>query len=67
MEVDPPSLAVGAPSSSAPMERNVLLQEKHFKLRDDTEKDIYKKLKTRRFVLTTAYAPALLQAIGMNT
>jgi len=31
------------------------------------EKVIYKKLKTRRFVLTPAYDLALLQATGMNT
>ena len=49
------------------MERNVLLQEKQLKLRDGTKKDIYKKLKTRRFVLTPAYDLALLQATGMNT
>ena len=67
MEVDPPSPAVGASSRSAPVERNVLLQEKQLKLRDDTEKDIYKKLKTQRFVLTPAYDPALLQATCMNT
>ena len=34
MEVDPPSPAVGAPSRSAPVERNVLLQEKQLKLRE---------------------------------
>ena len=37
------------------------------KLWDDTKKDIYKKLKTRRFVLTPAYDLALLRATGMNT
>ena len=52
---------------SAPVETNVLLQEKQLKLRGDMEKDIYKKLKTRRFVLTPAYDPAQLQATGMNT
>ena len=67
MEVDPPSPAAGASSRSAPMERNVLLQEKQLKLRDDMAKDIYKKLKTRRFILTPTYDPALLQATGMNT
>ena len=67
MEVDPPSSTAGASSRSALAERNVLLQEKQLKLHDDTEKDIYKKLKTQRFVLTPAYDPALLQTIGMNT
>ena len=67
MEVDPTSPATKASSRSAPTERNVLLQEKQLKLRDGTEKDIYKKLKTRRFVLTPAYDPSLLQATGMNT
>ena len=67
MEVDPPSPAIEALSRSAPTERNVLLQAKQLKLRDDTEKDIYKKLKTQRFVLTPAYDLALLQATCMNT
>ena len=67
MEVDPPSPPTGASSHSAPIERNVLLQEKQLKLQDDTEKNIYKKLKTQRFVLTPAYDPALLHATGMNT
>ena len=67
MEVDPPSPAARVSSRSAPAERNVLLQEKQLKFQGDMEKDIYKKLKTRRFVLTPAYDPALLQATGMNT
>ena len=66
MEVAPPSPAVGAPSRSAPVERNVLLQEKQLKLRGDRQKNIYKKLKTQDFVLTPAYDPALLQATGMT-
>jgi hypothetical protein len=49
------------------VERNVLLQEKQLKLRGDREKNIYKKMKTQDFVLTPAYDPALLQAIGMTT
>ena len=60
------SPAVGAPSRSAPMERNVLLQEKQLKLRGDWEKNIYKKLKTQDFILTPTYDPALLQATGMT-
>ena len=60
MEVDPPSPAVGAPSRSAPMEKNILLQEKLLKLRDDREKNIYKKLKDQDFVLTPAFDLALL-------
>ena len=67
MEVDPPSPAVGVASHSAPIERNVLLQEKQLKLWDDMEKDIYKKLKTQRFVLTPAYNPTLLKATCINT
>jgi len=66
MEVDPPSPTTGASSRSAPVDRNVLLQEKQLKFRCGTEK-IYKKLKTQRFVPTPAYDPALLQATGMNT
>ena len=67
MEVDPPSPAARASSRSAPTKRNVLLQEKQLKLWDYMEKDIYKRLKTQRFVLTPAYDPALLQVTGMNT
>jgi len=58
MEVNPPSPR--ALSRSALVERNILLQEKQLKLRGDREKNIYKKLKTRDFVLTPAYDPALL-------
>jgi len=46
MEVDPPSPTVGASSQSAPVARNVLLQEKQLKLWGDRKKNIYKKLKT---------------------
>ena len=67
MEVDPPSPAIGAPSWSAPVERNVLLQEKQLKLWDDREKNIYKKLKDQDFDLTPAFNPALLQSIGMDS
>ena len=67
MEVNPPSPTTGASSRSAATERNVLLQEKQLKLWDGTKKDIYRKLKTRRFVFTPAYDPALLQVTGMNT
>ena len=62
MEVDPPSPTVGASSQSAPVERNVLLQEKKLKLRDDREKNIYKKLKDQDFILTLAFDLALLQS-----
>ena len=66
MEVDPPSPTIGAPCRSAPVERNVLLQEKQLKLRRDREKNIYKKQKTQDFILTLAYDRALLQATGMT-
>ena len=62
MEVDPPSPAVAALSRSAPVERNVLLQEKQLKLWDDREKNIYKKLKDWDFVLTPTFDAALLQS-----
>ena len=65
MEVDPLSPIVGASFRSAPVERNILLQEKQLKLRGDMEKNIYKELKTQDFILTPTYDPALLQAIGM--
>jgi hypothetical protein len=43
------------------------LQEKQLKLWDEMEKNIYKQLKTQRFILTPAYDLALLQATCMNT
>ena len=49
------------------MERNVLLQEKQLKLRDDRETNIYKKLKDQDFILTPAFDPALLQSTGMDS
>ena len=55
------------PSRSSSAEKNILLEEKHLKLRDKTEKEVYKQLKTRRFILTPAYDPALLQPTCMNT
>ena len=67
MEVDPQSPAVGAPSRSAPVERNILLQEKQLKLLDDREKNIYNKLKDQDFVLTPTFDPPLLQSIGMDS
>ena len=67
MVVDPPSPAFGAPSRSAPMERNVLLQEKQLKLQDDREKKIYKKLKDQDFILTPTFDLALLQSTGMDS
>ena len=67
MEVDHSSPAVGAPYRSAPVGRNVLLQEKQLKLLDDREKNIYNKLKDRDFVLTPAFDPALLQSTGMDS
>ena len=60
MQVDIPRARV-PPSSPSP---NILLEEKHLKLWNKKEKDAFKNLKTRRFVHTSAYDPALLQAIG---
>ena len=67
MQIDTPSPTARAPFGSSSAEKNILLEEKHLKLRDKTEKNTYKKLKTRRFILTLAYDLALLQSIGMNT
>ena len=66
MQIDDPSPTIEAPSGSSSAERNILLEEKHLKLWDKTQKDIYKQLKNRRFILTPAYDLALLQAIVMN-
>ena len=67
MEIDAPSPTVGASSRSTPTKRNILLQEKQLKLWGEMEKNIYKQLKTQRFILTPVYDPALLQATGINT
>jgi len=48
------------------VERNVLLQEKQLKLRDDREKNIYMKLKDRDYILTPTFDLALLQSIGVD-
>jgi len=67
MQINVPSSAVGEPSGSSSAEKNILLEEKHLKLRNKTEKDTYKQLKTQRLFLTPAYDPALLRSIGMDT
>jgi hypothetical protein len=43
------------------------LQDKQLNLRDDREKEIHKKLKDRDFFLTSAFDPALLQAIDTDS
>ena len=45
MQIDVPSLVVGAPPRSSSAKRNILLEEKHLKLRNKTEKDAFKQLK----------------------
>ena len=59
-------LKTGCYTQSAPVERNVLLQENQLKLWGDREKNIYKKQKTQDFILILAYDRALLQATGMT-
>ena len=66
LQIDAPSPATRALSGLSSAEKNILLEEKHLKLRDKIEKDIYKQLKTRMFILTPAYNLALLRATGMN-
>jgi hypothetical protein len=46
MVIDAKSPAVGVSSQSSPAKRNILLQEKQLKLQGETEKNIYKQLKT---------------------
>ena len=65
MQIDVPQPTVGVPPQSSSAERNILL-EKYLKLWNKREKDAFKELKTTRFVHTSAYDPALLQAIGMD-
>ena len=67
MQIDVPPPVVGAPPQSSAAERNILLGEKHLKLRNKTEKDAFKQLKTQRFILTPAYDPALLHSTSMDT
>ena len=66
MQIDDPSPAVEVPPRSSSAERNILLEEKHLKFWNKTEKEAYKQLNTRRFILTSTYDPALLHAIGMD-
>jgi len=66
MQIDIPSPAVGAPPQSSSAERNILLEEKHLKFQNKTEKEAYKQLKTRRFILTSVYDLALLHTTGMD-
>ena len=61
-----PSSAIGAPFGSSSAENNILLEEKHLKLRNKMKKEAYKQLKTQRFIRTSIYDLALLQSIGMN-
>jgi hypothetical protein len=65
MQIDVPSPADGAPPQSSLAEKDILLEEKHLKFRNKTEKDAFKQLKDRRFVLTSTYDPAVLRATGM--
>ena len=58
MQVDVP----GASSSAT----NILLEEKHIHWQNKQEKDTFKKLKTKRFVHTSAYDPVLLQVVGKD-
>jgi len=46
---------------------NILLEEKQLKLRNKMEKDAFKQLKIRRFILTPSYDPTLLCSTGMDT
>ena len=64
MQIDVPSPAVRAPSGSSSAEKNILLEEKHLKLRNKMEKEAYKQLKIRRFIHTYVYDPAILHATG---
>jgi len=66
MQIDVPSPTVGASPQSSSAKRNILLEEKHLKLWNKMEKDVFKQLKIQRFVLTCAYDPAILHAIGMD-
>ena len=66
MQIDVPSPAVRVPPQSSLAEMNILLEEKHLKLQNKTEKDAFKQLKSRRFILTTAYDLAVMLAIGMD-
>jgi hypothetical protein len=68
MEVDPLSPTASRLSSrSASEERNVLLQDKQLKLRDNREKEIYKKLKDRNSSSLLPLIQPYFQAIGMDS
>jgi hypothetical protein len=44
-----------------------LLRDNQIKFEDDREKEIYKKLKDRKFTHTPAFDLDLLQSIGMDS
>jgi hypothetical protein len=58
MNVDPPITRAAPSSSMATM--NIMMEEKNMKLRGN-EKEKYKKLKDRPFVLTRVYEPRLMR------
>ena len=66
MQIDVPILAVRALPQSSLAKKNILLEEKHLKLWNKTEKGAFKQLKTQRFIPTPTYDPALLHATGMD-
>ena len=64
MQVDVPRARVSLESSS--FTTNILMEETHIHWRNKQEKNAFRKLRTKRFVHTTAYDLNLLQATGMD-
>jgi hypothetical protein len=65
MSTDPPADPQPPSSSTAP--QRVLLMETHLALKDAREKNIYNKLKSRRFVHTLVFDDVFLSETGMAT
>jgi hypothetical protein len=67
MDVDPPSPTIRSSSRQAQEVIFTLLRDNQIKFEDDREKEIYKKLKDRKFTHTPAFDLDLLQSIGMDS
>jgi hypothetical protein len=67
MDVDPQSPVIRSSSCRAQEVIFTLLRDNQIKFEDDREKEIYKKLKDRKFTHTPAFDLDLLQSIGMDS
>jgi hypothetical protein len=64
MSVDPPAYQGPASSSASP---NILIKASQLGLKNEREKNIYKKLKNKKFTHTPMLDRELLQEAGMDS